>query len=82
MRNSAIHQLPDQGCPLIIGHAEHDSNEFRRQAKSFAQAWVERGYPLRYIPMAGFNHFSITSQIGDPESALGGAILDQVRGLL
>ncbi len=82
LRNSAIHHIPARGCPLIIAHAEHDSDEFRRQSRTFAAAWVEHGHPLRYIPMAGFNHFSIGGELGDPDSALGGALLDQLRDLL
>ncbi len=82
LRNSALHHIPGRGCPLIIAHAEKDSDEFRRQSRAFAAAWVEHGYPLKFIPLAGFNHFSITGEIGDPQSPLGGALVDQVRALL
>ncbi|MDC0033124.1 alpha/beta hydrolase [Alphaproteobacteria bacterium] len=70
MRNSAIHHIPDNGCPLIIGYGSLETDEFQRQSKTFAAAWLERGYTCQLVEMEGRHHFSIDVDLNDPNGNL------------
>jgi arylformamidase len=61
------------GCDLVIACAERDSDEFRRQAESFARA---AGAPL--LEAKGLNHFELAETLADPDGLLGGAALQQM----
>lgn len=67
-RNSPLHQLPDQGCPLIVTVGEMETSEFKRQAKIFADAWTGQGWPCRHFQVAGHNHFDIVFEMCNPDS--------------
>mgnify|MGYP001253338452 CR=1 FL=1 len=38
-RNSPIHHLPGQGCPLIVSYGGSETSEFKRQSNIYAAAW-------------------------------------------
>jgi len=70
MRNSALHHIPEHGCPLVIGYGSLETDEFQRQSKTFAAAWSERGYSCQLVEMAGKHHFSIDADLNDPDGDL------------
>lgn len=77
-RNSAIHNIPDYGAPLIIGCGEFDTEEFHRQPLAFAAAWQERGYQHEFIELAGLHHFVVADAYKDPASPLFKALMKQI----
>jgi len=70
MRNSPIHHIPADGCPLIIGFGSLETDEFQRQSRTFAAAWSARGLTCRLVPMDGRHHFSINADLTDPHGNL------------
>jgi len=65
--------LKHLGCDLIIASAEHDSAEFRRQARAFSAA---AGASL--LEGKAMNHFEIVETLSHPEGLLGRAALAQM----
>ena len=66
---SPLHWPPPSGAifDAVVGALE--SNEFKRQSRTFAQAWNERGAVTRYEELPG-NHFTVIAPLADPESAM------------
>jgi len=76
MRLSPLFHLPqNEGCPLLIGWAQHDTAEFKRQSRAYCEAWEQRGWPACQFEAPGTNHFNVLMQMRDPGSALSRAIL-------
>ncbi len=69
-RNSAILQIPDDGCPLVIGYGGDEHKEFRRQSRDFAAAWRARGLPVEEIEIEGVNHFALRRRFNDPDGPI------------
>ncbi len=67
--------LGQLGCDLVVAHAQFDSDEFRRQAREFADA---AGCRARLIEARGLNHFEIAETFADPGAPLGRAALAQM----
>jgi arylformamidase len=65
-------------CPVIIGYAESDTDEFRRQSEEFAAALAKAGRLQRVVRFPGVNHFELMEKYGDPEHALLQAIFEQM----
>ncbi|HZQ74670.1 MAG TPA: alpha/beta hydrolase [Burkholderiales bacterium] len=65
-------------CPLIIGYAESDTDEFRRQSREFAAALEKAGRLQRAVCFPGVNHFELMEKFGHAEHALVQAILEQM----
>lgn len=76
---SPIHCIPQQGCPLVIATAEHDSAEFKRQSDAYFAAWTAAGHSAERLSVEGANHFSITQALGDGDSDLSRAALSQMQ---
>ena len=58
-RNSPIHYLPEQGCPMIVSYGGSETAEFKRQSNIYAAAWRERGlalFGIRGHRMQPFQH--------------------------
>jgi arylformamidase len=70
---SPLRHLADLGCPLIVAVGEHETDEFRRQAREFAAA---AGVPL--VEGKGLNHFEISETLADPRGLLGRLALRQM----
>ena len=69
-RNSAIHHIPDDGCPLVIGYGGGEQREFRRQSRAFAAAWRARGLTVNEIDLPGVNHFALRRYFNDPDGPI------------
>ena len=77
-RNSPAMHVP-RGKPAVVaavGQAESD--EFRRQARVYADACTTAGLEARSLEAAGHNHYTIVLELGDPASELTALL----RGLL
>lgn len=77
-RNSPIHHIPEQGCPLVIGVGSLETDEFRRQAREFAGAWRARSLDCQFVEMEGLHHFSINNAMNDAGSALVAPFLELI----
>ena len=74
-RNSAIRQIPADGCPLIVGYGGGEQTEFRRQSRAFAAAWRNAGLEVEEFDMPGVNHFELRRHFNDPKSPILTAML-------
>jgi arylformamidase len=61
-------------CPVIVGWAEKESQEFYRQSEAFAN---KLGAPA--LIGEGLNHFEIVETLADPRSPLGRAALNMLQ---
>ncbi|HSA90432.1 MAG TPA: alpha/beta hydrolase [Burkholderiales bacterium] len=71
---SPIRHVDRIKCPVIVGWAEHESAEFLRQSKEFAEKLRAPG-----IIGKGLNHFEIVETMADPASPLGRAALNMLE---
>lgn len=71
---SPIRHVDRIECPVIVGWAEHESAEFFRQSKEFAEKLRAPG-----IIGKGLNHFEIVETMADPASPLGRAALNMLE---
>ena len=69
-RNSAMRQIPGDGCPLIVGYGGGEQTEFRRQSREFAAAWRAAGLAVEEFDMPGVNHFQLRRHFNDPKSPI------------
>ena len=69
-RNSPILTLPSRAAPLIVTVGLDELPELIRQSDEFAAAWDKRGLPVRYMPLAGHDHFSIVDELARPDGRL------------
>ncbi len=65
-------------CPVTVGYAEHDTDEFRRQSREFALALDRAGRPGRLVGHPGVNHFELMEKYGDAGHALIRGIFEQM----
>jgi arylformamidase len=78
-RNSPVHLVPEvAGGPILLPVGEREGAEYHRQTESLAAAWRRRGLTAEVMDMAGHDHFSIITELGDPGTPLSRAILRQL----
>ena len=65
--------LADLSCPMTIVFGEHESDEFKRQARDFAAA---SGSPL--VEAEGVNHFELAATLADPHGPMGRLAFEQM----
>lgn len=73
-RNSPIHHIPEQGCPLVVTYGGNETAEFKRQTDDYAAAWRARGFAAEYVEMDETNHFDIVFDYQDPDGRLTRAV--------
>jgi arylformamidase len=57
---SPITCVPRCDVPLVVTHAEHDPDHFRRQGLVYAAAWAEVGNrPPAVVEVPARNHFDV-----------------------
>jgi arylformamidase len=66
-------------APVVVAYAEHDSPEFQRQSKEFADAVEGIGRLQRLVVGAGLNHFEIPETLARPDGLLGRVALELMR---
>ena len=77
-RNSPVHLVPAAAGRLLLAVGADEGDEFHRQTESLAAAWLRRGLTVEVMDMAGHDHFSIVTELGDRGTALSRAILRQI----
>ncbi len=77
-RNSPVHHLPENGCPLILSYGGSETAEFKRQSKILADAWRAKGGQADLFEHPTRNLFDIVFDLCDPDSLLGRKVLDMI----
>ncbi|PZN98248.1 MAG: alpha/beta hydrolase [Hyphomicrobiales bacterium] len=67
-------------CPVMVGMAEAESPEFRRQGVAFASEVEKRGGELARLEGAGLNHFEVALELADARSSAATALKRLVHG--
>src|SRR5262249_6662504 len=80
-RNSPVHQVPTAAGRLLLSLGAKEGDEYHRQTDSLAAAWRRRGLDVEVMDMAGHDHFSILTELGNHETPLSRAILGQLHRL-
>ncbi|WP_354641417.1 alpha/beta hydrolase [Kitasatospora camelliae] len=73
-RSSPLHLPLASLPPLLIALGEHETAEFGRQQREFADAARAAGVPVREIVVDGRNHFDLPLDLGRPETVLGAEV--------
>jgi arylformamidase len=77
-RNSPVHLVPAAAGTLLCPVGALEGDEYHRQTESLAAAWRRRGLTAEVMDMAGHDHLSIVTELGDPRTTLSRAILRQM----
>ncbi|MSO76924.1 MAG: alpha/beta hydrolase [Alphaproteobacteria bacterium] len=77
-RHSPMRHLPARGAPQIVAVGADELPELVRQSKDYAEAWVGKGLPGRYLALAGHDHFSILEELAEPDGLLTKALIELV----
>jgi len=75
---SPIRHVGRLGCPVVVACGEHESDEFKRQARDFAAEIEAQGKPVELIDGKGLNHFEIINTLAAPDALLGRVALHQM----
>ncbi len=65
-------------CPVMVGYAEHDTDEFQRQSRQFAASLQDAGRLQKLERFTGVNHFELMERFGDAGHPLVRGILEQM----
>ncbi len=76
-RNSPVHVVPEAAGPLLLAVGALEGDEYHRQTETLAAAWRRRGHAVEVMDMAGHDHFSIVTELSDPDAPLSRAIRGQ-----
>ena len=67
-------------APSIMCWGEIETDEFKRQGRSFAAALQAAGTACQVFEVAGRNHFDIVLDLARPGTRLGDEVLAMLRG--
>ncbi len=65
-------------APIVLIYGSHETPEFQRQSRDFAQALRGAGKPVELIHAEGYNHFEIAETLANPYGFVGRAVLEQM----
>jgi len=66
-------------CPIVLAYGEFESDEFKRQSRTFASLIERTGRDVRLIEGCDFNHFEIIETLAEPTGLLGRIALAQMQ---
>ena len=75
---SAQRHIDRLNCPIIVAHGTLETPEFQRQARDFAAAVKAAGKPVQFLVGEAYNHFEMSTTLGNPYGLLGRAVLAQM----
>jgi len=65
--------------PVMLMAGERETVPFHEQGQSMAEAMRRDGLEAEFQPIPGANHMSIVLDLGDAETAPGGALAEMVK---
>jgi hypothetical protein len=65
--------------PLLLPVGASEGPEYLRQSNELSEAWSRSGETPKVLVMPGHDHFSIATQLDDPESRLSQALQHQMN---
>src|SRR3546814_15832114 len=78
VRNRPIRLAPPSASPVSVTVGGAETDEFRRQARDFAEAWTRAGAAVEFFEMPGLNHFTILAGLDDPGNRVTRALLGRL----
>lgn len=63
--------------PIVLIYGSHETPEFQRQSRDFAEALRRAGKPVELILAEGCNHFELAETLANPYGCVGRAVLEQ-----
>src|SRR6267378_1982502 len=66
-------------APIVLLYGSHETPEFQRQTREFADALTRAGKSGELVRAEGYNHFELTETLGNPYGPLGRAVLAQMK---
>jgi arylformamidase len=76
---SSQRHLDKLAAPVTLVYGTEETPEFQRQSRDFAAAVKAAGKPATLVVTEGYNHFEVMESLGNPYSAFGRAVLEQMR---
>lgn len=65
-------------APVVLVYGSHETPEFQRQSRDFAEALRRAGKPVELIFADGYNHFELAETLANPYGHVGRAVLKQI----
>lgn len=78
-RFSPLRHLPARMPSLVVAVGAAELPELVRQSADYAAALSSRGLPVRYLPLAGHDHFTVLDELARPDGALCGALRELAK---
>ncbi|MEU6059823.1 alpha/beta hydrolase [Streptomyces sp. NPDC047097] len=75
---SPLHAGPPYAERVLLARGEHETAEYARQQRGYAEALRTAGRPVAELVAADRDHFDLPLDLGDPSTALGRAVLNQI----
>jgi arylformamidase len=76
---SSQRHIDKLAAPVTLVYGTEETPEFQRQSRDFAAAVKAAGKPATLVVAEGYNHFEVMESLGNPYSAFGRAVLEQMR---
>src|SRR5262245_6065479 len=76
---SSQRHLDKLAAPVTLVYGTAETPEFQRQSRDFAAAVKAAGKSATLTVTEGYNHFEVMESLGNPYSAFGRAVLEQMR---
>jgi arylformamidase len=65
-------------APIVLLYGSHETPEFQRQSRDFAEALRRAIMPVELIFADGYNHFELAETLANPYGHVGRAALTQI----
>jgi arylformamidase len=59
MHNSPVTLIPAGNCPVLVCVGGDETDEFKCQSKALYDAWKDKNAAVRFLELAGINHYSM-----------------------
>ena len=66
-------------CSMVLAYGTHETPEFQRQTRDFAEALRTADKAVQLLVGEGYNHFEILETLANPFGLLGRAVLQQMK---
>jgi len=77
-RHSPLLHLPAACPPAVVAVGAGELPELVRQSADYAEALRSKGLPVKYLPLAGHDHFTVLEELASPD----GRLCEALAGLL